>query len=1112
MADKLLASFRHMHLARAIDRTEAQFVASGEAFFTVSGAGHEASCLLQHCLGPQDWLHCHYRDKALMLARGVSARDFFTSVLCRAGGHSNGRQMSAHMSDPSLNILSIVGPVGNQALQAVGVAASIKDQPKRPLVLCAMGDGTTQQGEVYEAMSEAANEALPVLFLIEDNQFSISVPTVGRTFYSQGGRDASSFFGIPITYVNGWEPQECLQVFERTIANIRDTRGPSIVVMRTERLSDHTNADDQSVYRNASDIEEGHQHRDPIDKLAAHLLDQGVSQGTLDDIEHEVALQVQDQAQQAMDSENPQPMFEAKRPLPPKLAVGASEYSGTSSGQQVTMTEAINGVLENHLSQDGNTFLYGEDIEDPKGDVFGVTKGLSTAFPQQVKNSPLSEATIMGTAIGRSLAGQRVVAFLQFADFLPLAFNQIISELGSMYWRSNGGWNCPVIVMITCGGYRPGLGPFHAQTLEAVAAHTPGVDVMMPSTAADAAGMLNAAFKSGRPTLFFYPKNCLNDRAQTTSTDLADHLTPIGRARHVRRGDNLTLIGWGNTVALLTTVAEHVAEAGVACDVIDLRSISPWDKSLVLDSARRSRQVLVAHEDNETCGFGSEIISTINQSLDCHVKTRLVARADTYVPCNFANQLDVLPSVRSIFTAAAELCDLDLEWHPDIEVSSDVYVMNAIGSSPADEVVQIVSLWVKEGDSVSAGAPVADAESDKAAVELAVPVTGLVERILVEEGQSVQVGAPIMEVRLAKSTSRQKPQIREQLAKFTLSAKETAKINGLEISAPAHMSGGQGSVFVSKPSTTTGSRRVTNDELATRFPEYDADDIKTRTGIEERLWLAEDEDLSQLAARAVQETLDRHELSLTDIDLLVCSNSCPDFASPTLSARIAGALSGEKTSLPMCAFDLNAACTGYLHGLSVAYDFVRNNPKGKVVVVTAEALSGVLNPEDFGTSILFGDAATATLVRAGDGIGTPGFKLNRPVSALKPDEQNTIIVPSPKQNSFLEMKGERTFSEAVREMHKILETACAENCIGVSDLDILVPHQANQRIIDAVGRRMKNPNVEVFSNIRTLGNTSSCSIPICLNQMLDDRSSGETLALVSFGAGYTMGSAIMTVT
>ena len=587
--------YRVMFAARCIDELEAKLITRGEVFFHVSGSGHEASAVLNSFLRPDDYLHLHYRDKALMLARGIPVVQFFHSLLCNAESHSQGRQMSAHMSDPGRRVLSIVGPVGNNALQAVGVAVVLKGQGKGSIVVCSMGDGTSQQGEVYEAIAEAVRSKLPVLFLIEDNRYSISTSTRHNTFYSRPDGEASEFYGLKLHRLDGRDAVACRLAIGPIIESVRAHCGPAIVILDVERLSDHTNSDDETLYRREDEIYTASQFGDPVKNLAKHLIHTGVSSTVLETTEKQIKSEVEAALEQALAAEQPISTVDAKRPLPSTLTDDSIELRKTSGKPKLTMLEAIREVLGHRLAVDPRVTLFGEDIEDPKGDVFGITKGLSKTFPDRVRNSALSESTIIGVSIGRALAGDRPVAFIQFADFLPLAFNQINSEMGSMYWRTAGGWECPVIIMAACGGFRAGLGPFHAQTLESIVAHVPGLDVFMPSNATDAATLLNSAFESGRPTLFFYPKVCLNARDNLASLAATKRSAPIGKARFMCRGSELTLVTWGSTVSICHQLADVLQITGVSLDLIDLRSISPWDSEAVCESARKTGKILVVH-------------------------------------------------------------------------------------------------------------------------------------------------------------------------------------------------------------------------------------------------------------------------------------------------------------------------------------------------------------------------------------------------------------------------------------------------------------------------------------------------------------------------------------
>ncbi len=1100
----LLDLYRHMLTAREVDRLEQQFTARGEAFFHVSGAGHEAVAALNAHLKPQDWLHCHYRDKALMLARGVTPQMFFASLFCNDGSHSRGRQMSAHMSWREGNVLSLCGPVGNNALQAVGVAAQLRDDQGAPIVICALGDGTAQEGEVLEAIGEAVRATLPVLFLIEDNRFAISTLTRGRTFYSLPGSEPESFYGIPLLRVNGRDPAACYAAFGETVARMRRTREPALVVLDAERLGDHTNADDQSVYRGAEEILQSQRGSDPIVVLAKDLGKLGVSSAQRDEIAREVQDEVRNAAARARTGTEPRVLLDARKPLAPEQRSARREYRGTEAARELTMRAALQSVLRERMREDDRITLFGEDIEDPKGDVFGVTRGLSTAFPGRVRNAALSESTIVGTAIGRALAGGRPVAFLQFADFLPLAFNQIASELGSMHWRTDGAWACPVIVMIPCGGYRPGLGPFHAQSLESLAVHVPGIDVFMPSTAADAAGLLNAAFDSGRPTLLFYPKALLNDRGLATSADVRRQFVPVGRARVERRGDDITLVAYGNAMERCRRAADALAAVGAQAELIDLRSLSPWDEETVLASARKTGRLLVVHEDNRSCGMGAEVLATVAQKAGTPVRVARVTRADTYVPCNFSNQLEVLPSFKEVLAAAASLLELGLKWQAPEEVEAGLFTIEAIGSSPSDESVVMVECRVVPGDSVREGDSLGSFETTKALMELESPVTGTVEQVFVRPGEPVKVGAPLMTVRLLDSRMAVSRQIIAENPGIPLLTRTRGERPAL---ASARAPRGRLPVGVAALGVALGSRLVENEELVRDFAGKTAQEVVQLTGIERRPRIGPDQNVVSLGADAAARALDAAGLALSDIEMVVCATGTPGIATPSVACRILEHLGGADVECQ--AHDISAACAGYLYGLQAAFDFLQSRPAARVLLITSEVLSPLLDRGDFSTSVIFGDAASATVLLGAGGFDRCRLRLHRPELGAEGETGRYLRVPAFGVSDAIHMDGVKVFSAAVRRMAAALKRACQSHELRVADLDLVIAHQANQRILDAVGHRLKLPPERLYSNVRNFGNTSSSTIPICLADIFAGVRSGQKIGLAAFGGGFTFGAALL---
>ena len=1093
----MLRLHRAMFLAREIDRVEQDLVKQGLAHFHVSGAGHESTALLADYLGPQDWLHLHYRDKALLVARGLPVVEFFRSLLATGPSHSAGRQMSAHFSARDLNVASMVGPVGNNALHAVGNAQAVKLHAEAPVVICCVGDGTTQQGEFLEAVAEAVRTEAPVVFVIQNNRWSISTMTAGQTFFDLPGGVANSFFGLPIRRVDGVDLGATRTAFEAAVTHTRTSRAPTLVLMDLERLSDHTNADDQTIYRSADDIRSS-TTRDPLEAIRQALRESQMGDTALVQLETTLIAEVAAAANDARGEPSPTTAGTAKAPYPVEFAT-RREYRGDATAPSLTMREALNRVLRDQLAADRDVTLLGQDIEDPKGDVFGVTRGLSTAFPGRVRNAPLSESTIVGTSIGRALAGQRPVAFLQFADFLPLAFNQIVSELGSMYWRTDGAWQCPVILMISCGGYKAGLGPFHAQTFESVLAHVPGIDVVMPSSAGDAVGLLNAAFQSARPTVFLYPKSLLNIGDRRTSDDTAQQFVAPGRARMAVGGNELTLVTWGNPLTQSLLANESLTKAGASLDVIDLRSISPWDEEAVLRSVRRTGKLLVVHEDNHTAGFGAEVMATVMEKAGMPVLAKRITRDDIHVPFHFERQIETLPSYRRIMEAASELLGFDLQW--EVETASDgPAAIAAIGSGPADDEVEIVELLVKPGDMIKTGDLIAVVEATKAAVDVQATVTGKVLSIAVALHDKVPVGAPLIYVEAdPASLKRQTTVTAERIDKAILKRRQV-------LAAPAI--GGRAAVSVGVAGITgvQGGRKINNADLKGNWQTRDAADIVKLTGIESRRWVVPGETVFSLAAAATRKLLDEQQLSIDDIDLVIAATGTPDMITPSLASRVADAMTdGNRASLPT--YDINAACSGYLYALANARDFVTNYPHARVLVITSEVLSPLLDQNDFNTAVLFADAATASLVQSANGDRAPLFTYAQPTIAGAPEPGELLSVPRA-GDGYIKMNGREVFADAVRAMTATLTSACAAEGISMDDIDLMVPHQANQRIIDAIARRSGRP---AHSIIRTMGNTSSSTIPMALMDALPITKPGQRLGLVAFGGGITYAAAIATV-
>lgn len=1136
--------YRWMRLSREIENLEARLIKRGEAFFHVACAGHESIAALAEFLGPQDWLHCHYRDRSLQLARGVTPEAIFDALFGNARSSSRGRQLNTMHSDRELHVLTMPTSVANNLLPAVGVAAQVKEQPEKPLVYCSVGDGGTQQGDFFEAVAEAVRKNLPVLFVVQDNGFALSTHTERNTFYSLPNGRHDELFGLPMLRLDGRDALAVREGLAGVCAKMREDRGPALVLLEVERLGSHSNADDQGLYRSAEQIEQNARTADPVELLAQRLLELGVSEDEVRAIDASCREQAEAAALDARKVPAPALAPEVKRPFSPQY-LSNKEYTGSAKAAAedgLTMREAIVAVLRQELETNPAVSLYGEDIEDPKGDVFGVTKGLSTAYPGRVENAPLAEATIVGTAIGRAMAGGQPVAFIQFADFFPIAYNQFHSELAGIYWRSAGQWDAPVILMVSCGGYRPGTGPAHTQTMEAIAAHSPGIDVFMPSNAADAAGMLRAAFAARRPAVFFYPKNLLNNRTLATSRDVAEHWVPAGRGRLVREGRDVCLVGWGNTVAPCIEAAAALDELGVSAAVIDLRSLSPWDRPLVTKWAEATGRLIVVHEDSLSYGPGAEICAAVAESASMPVAMRRVSRGDTYVPFHFPSHLETLPSLRSIVTAAADLLKLQIGWKREQGGDESFFTVNALGVSASDDSVTVAEWLVKQGQEVKVDDVLAAFESDKAAADLLSPQSGTVEEILVPAGTAVQVGTPILRLRVVNEIAAAADSaVRVREIPYLLAPAEAAPTltpcaanplagtavatdavagSGAAAGALASAASGSTAEGISAPlihvpqvrhigltaiASSRGTRLMDNKELLKLFPDSSEEKLIRQCGIHSRPWVGKGQGVLSLAVDAATRLLSNIDLPADQIDLVICSTTTPDIAVPSLACRLLHAVGGNH-ECP--ALDISAACSGYLYGLSLAHDFLSARPDKRVLLVTSEVLTPLLNMQDYDTAILFGDAATATLLEGSAAAARPALWLHRPVISGQGETGEFLSVPFPDPEMKISMNGGQVFQKAVRKMRAMLESVCEQDGIAPSVLEGIIPHQANDRILDAVARQLGLDPARVWRNVKMTGNTSSSSIPLCLEENLHRVSPGARYGLVAFGGGYTYAGAI----
>jgi 2-oxoisovalerate dehydrogenase E1 component len=547
--------------------------------------------------------------------------------------------MPGHYSSRANGIFSVCTPTGGTLIPACGSAWAMQLSGRDSVCLATIGDAATRQGEFYEALAFAAQERLPVIFVVEDNKYGISTPTARFLPFNLG------IFSDELTVkVNARYPDEVYDAGRAAVDRARSGQGPTVLWCDLDRLSSHTSSDDHRVYRPMEDIEEM-SGRDPIRLLAEELR----ASGELDDdgftrMQEEVTRQVDEDYLRAEREADPRPeetllhnFGEEPAPEAPPIQPG-----------RMTMVSAINATFRKALEEDPKIIMFGEDIEDPKGGVFGLTKGLSESFPRQVFNSPLAEATILGTAVGMACAGMKPVFELQFIDFAPPGWNQLVTNISTLRWRSFGDWKCPMVVYAPYGAYLPGGSLWHSQSNEGMLAHVSGIKIAIPSTPEDAAGLFWTAIHGDDPVFILIPKHIFRKQADVTQIEPV----PLGKAKVVKEGSDVTLVTWGNCLEL---AHEAAGRSGADVEIIDLRSIIPCDYDTIVASVEKTGRLVVVHEDNQTCGFGQAILAEMTRipaRWDLFLSPpQLVARDDVPIGYNPIYEYAALPDVGQVVEA-----------------------------------------------------------------------------------------------------------------------------------------------------------------------------------------------------------------------------------------------------------------------------------------------------------------------------------------------------------------------------------------------------------------------------------------------------------------------------
>lgn len=681
--DHLLSAYRLMVLSRRLDDKEIQLKNQSQIFFQISGAGHEAILVAAgaHLKPGVDWVFPYYRDRALCLALGVTPYEMLLqSVGAADDPASGGRQMPSHWGHASYNIVSGSSPTGTQALHAVGAAEAtlmyekIEDIPDRlarvapdEITYMSIGEGATSEGEFWEALNAACLKQLPVLFLVEDNGYAISVPVEAQTPGGDLSRLVESFPSLKIFRVDGTDYAASYDTMRDAVAHVRERRGPAFVHAKVIRPYSHSLSDDERLYKTAEE-REAEAKRDPILLLSTLLRREGLAtEEELTRITTDVDREVNDAADRALAAAKPHPDTAARYLYSPTIDPTSDAFATepAPNGKADTMVAAINRTLKDEMARNPRIVVFGEDVADAsrshaleqvsgKGGVFKVTHGLQRSYGDtRVFNTPIAEASIIGRGIGMAVRGFKPVPEIQFFDYIWPAMMQIRDELTMMRYRSNNVFSCPMVIRVPIGGYLRGGAPYHSQSGESIFAHCPGIHIVFPSNAIDAAGLLRTAIRCDDPVLFLEHKHLYRQTYNKGVYPGKDYMIPFGRAVERRAGSDLTIITWGALVQRTLLAAQQAEKENISVRVIDLRTIMPYDWETITRCVRETNRVIIAHEDALTCGFGAELAARIGEELFSELDAPVTRVAAMDTPVAYAPALEevILPQSADVLAA-----------------------------------------------------------------------------------------------------------------------------------------------------------------------------------------------------------------------------------------------------------------------------------------------------------------------------------------------------------------------------------------------------------------------------------------------------------------------------
>jgi 2-oxoisovalerate dehydrogenase E1 component len=685
--DQLLAAYRTMLLSRKIDDKEIQLKNQSQAFFQISGAGHEAVLVAAgaHLRGGHDWFFPYYRDRALCLSIGVTPYEMLlASVGAKDDPASGGRQMPSHWGHKRLNIPSQSSATATQALHAIGASEAgliyqrvtdiagreSKFEPDEVTYL-SIGEGATSEGEFWESLNTACTRKLPILYLVEDNGYAISVPVEVQTPGGDISRLVEHFPGIHVLRCDGTDYLASYRTLGDAVAHVRARKGPAFVHASVIRPYSHSLSDDEKLYKTTVE-REAEARRDPLIRMRHFLKSEGLATDeVLADALASVEREVNQAAEEALKAPKPEPetaqLYVFSPDVDPSSAPFATEP--TFTGKPDTMVSAINMTLRDEMGRDPRIIVFGEDVADAsreevlasvagKGGVFKVTHGLQRLYgSDRVFNSPLAEANIIGRAVGMSLRGLKPVVEIQFFDYIWPAFMQLRDEMAMMRYRSSNHWSCPMVVRVPIGGYLRGGAPYHSQSGVSIFAHTPGIRIAFPSNAQDAVGLLRTAIRCDDPVLFLEHKHLYRQTYNKSPYPGPDFMVPFGKASVAREGSDVVVLTWGALVQRSLLAAQQAERDGISVAVIDLRTIIPYDWETIAAYTQKVNRVVVAHEDQLTCGFGAEIAARISEELFEHLDAPVKRVAALDCPVAYAPVLEerILPGSADVLRAIRTL-------------------------------------------------------------------------------------------------------------------------------------------------------------------------------------------------------------------------------------------------------------------------------------------------------------------------------------------------------------------------------------------------------------------------------------------------------------------------